>query len=47
MAESFKYTNNKGHAGELHQKASKEHPIMTTAQGCPISDNQKDRKSGV
>ena len=37
MAESFKYANNKGHAGELHQKANKDHPVMTTAQGCPIS----------
>ncbi|TGE79975.1 catalase HPII [Pseudoalteromonas sp. KS88] len=46
MAESFKYANNKGHAGELHQKADEDHPIMTTAQGCPISDNQNSLKAG-
>ena len=46
MAESFKYANNKGHAGELHQKANKDHPVMTTAQGCPISDNQNSLKAG-
>ncbi|RZF88002.1 catalase [Pseudoalteromonas sp. CO325X] len=40
MAESFKYQGNKGSGGELHQKASDKHPTMTTAQGCPVSDNQ-------
>lgn len=46
MAESFKYTNNQGNGGELHQTANSEHPKMTTAQGCPISDNQNSLKTG-
>ena len=46
MAESFKYSNNQGHGGELHQTADKNHPTMTTAQGCPVSDNQNSLKAG-
>ena len=46
MAESFKYSGNKGHGGELHQKASDEHPTMTTAQGCPVSDDQNSLRAG-
>ncbi|MFY8325669.1 catalase [Pseudoalteromonas sp. ZZD1] len=46
MAESFKYSNNQGHGGELHQTADTNHPTMTTAQGCPVSDNQNSLKVG-
>jgi catalase len=46
MAESFKYSGNKGHGGELHQKASDEYPTMTTAQGCPVSDDQNSLRAG-
>ena len=34
-------------SGELHQPASESHPTMTTAQGCPISDDQNSLKAGV
>lgn len=47
MTESFKYTGNKGNGGELHQPASEDYPQMTTAQGCPISDNQNSLKAGA
>ena len=47
MTESFKYTGNKGKGGELHQPASDTHPIMTTAQGCPVSDDQNSLKAGA
>lgn len=46
MTESFKYAGNKGQGGELHQPASESHPTMTTAQGCPVSDDQNSLKAG-
>ncbi|MDO6568901.1 catalase [Alteromonas sp. 1_MG-2023] len=46
MAESFKYQGNKGKGGELHQTASHGHPTMTTAQGCPVHDDQNSLKAG-
>lgn len=47
MAESFKYDGNKGQGGELHQKAGDGYPTMTTAQGCPIHDDQNSLKAGT
>ena len=47
MAESFKYEGNKGKGGELHQKAGNGYPTMTTAQGCPVHDDQNSLKAGV
>jgi len=47
MTESFKYSGNKGQGGELHQTSSDAHPQMTTAQGCPISDDQNSLKAGA
>ena len=47
MAESFKYEGNKGQGGELHQKAGDGYPVMTTAQGCPVHDDQNSLKAGV
>lgn len=47
MAESFKYSGNKGRGGELHQKADGKHPAMTTAQGCPVHDDQNSLRAGV
>ena len=46
MAESFKYQGQKGKGGELHQTAGNGHPAMTTAQGCPIHDDQNSLKAG-
>ena len=46
MAESFKYKGNKGNGGELHQLPESDDQRMTTAQGCPISDNQNSLKAG-
>jgi len=49
MSESFKYQGEKakqGNGGELHQQASGKSPVMTTAQGCPISDDQNSLKVG-
>lgn len=46
MAESFKYSNKQGHGGELYQSADTNQPTMTTAQGCPVSDNQNSLKAG-
>ena len=47
MAESFKYNGNKGQGGELHQKAGDDYPTMTTAQGCPVHDDQNSLKAGT
>lgn len=47
MTESFKYEGNKGQGGELHQRACASHPTMTTAQGCPVSDDQNSLKAGA
>ncbi|QDG35324.1 catalase [Alteromonas mediterranea] len=47
MAESFKYEGNKGQGGELHQKAGDGYPTMTTAQGCPVHDDQNSLKAGA
>jgi catalase len=47
MTESFKYAGNKGKGGELHQPTSDTHPTMTTAQGCPVSDDQNSLKVGT
>ncbi|QJR81664.1 catalase [Alteromonas pelagimontana] len=46
MAESFKYTGKKGKGGELHQLPSNENEVMTTAQGCPVSDDQNTLSAG-
>ncbi|WOI36324.1 catalase [Alteromonas sp. CI.11.F.A3] len=46
MAESFKYQGQKGKGGELHQTAGNGHPTMTTAQGCPVHDDQNSLKAG-
>ncbi|MCW8109774.1 catalase [Alteromonas ponticola] len=46
MAESFKYGGNKGSGGELHQKPEADNQVMTTAQGCPVSDDQNSLKAG-
>ncbi|NMH60010.1 catalase [Alteromonas ponticola] len=46
MAESFKYKGNKGSGGELHQKPEAQDQVMTTAQGCPVSDDQNSLKAG-
>lgn len=46
MTESFKYEGQKGQGGELHQKAMGKDDIMTTAQGCPMSDDQNSLKAG-
>ena len=34
-----------GNAGELHQLAGGQHPVLTTNQGTPLSDNQNSLKS--
>lgn len=47
MAESFKYDQKQGAGGELHQTTDKDHPTLTTAQGCPVSDDQNSLKAGV
>lgn len=46
MPESFKYSGQKGHGGELHQYANNQYSTMTTAQGCPVSDNQNSLSAG-
>lgn len=46
MTESFKYGDGKGHGGELHQKPGSDKEVMTTAQGCPVSDDQNSLKGG-
>lgn len=46
MPESFKYSGQKGHGGELHQHANNQYSTMTTAQGCPVSDNQNSLSAG-
>ncbi len=33
-----------GRGGETHQSANKQHPVLTTNQGIPISDNQNSLK---
>ncbi|WP_416396250.1 catalase [Allohahella sp. A8] len=46
-----KGTDNKnvptGKGGEIHQQASSQNPIMTTAQGVPIADDQNSLKAGA
>lgn len=46
MAESFKYDQKQGAGGELHQTTDNDHPTMTTAQGCPVRDDQNSLKAG-
>lgn len=46
MAESFKYSGKKGNAGELHQLPEGPEQVMTTAQGCPVHDDQNSLKGG-
>lgn len=46
MTESFKFGKDQNKGGELHQKPENNNQIMTTAQGCPISDNQNSLKAG-
>ncbi len=38
---------NAGHGGETHQKADDAHPVLTTNQGMPISDNQDQLKANA
>lgn len=40
-----KSTENKGNGGELHQVIGGSHPIHTTNQGIPVSDNQNSLKA--
>ncbi|HSN57981.1 MAG TPA: catalase, partial [Clostridiaceae bacterium] len=46
---SHKESDNKADSssagGELHQTAGGEHPVLTTNQGVPISDNQNSLKA--
>jgi catalase len=37
---------NVGNGGEIHQTADKDHAVMTTAQGGPISDDQNSLRAG-
>lgn len=46
MAESFTFDNQRGQGGELHQTPKNGDQVMTTAQGCPISNDQSSRKGG-
>lgn len=46
MAESFKFNGKKGHGGELHQTPETADQVMTTAQGCPVHDDQNSLKAG-
>ncbi|WP_137167467.1 catalase [Salinimonas lutimaris] len=46
MSESFKYDGQKGHGGEVHQTPEAADQIMTTAQGCPVHDDQNSLKAG-
>jgi len=39
-------TQNSGKGGEQHQVADGKHPVLTTNQGAPISDNQNSLKAG-
>jgi len=36
-----------GNGGEAHQTASGPHPVITTNQGVPVSDNQNSLKAGL
>ena len=36
---------NAGNGGETHQRADADHPVLTTNQGMPISDNQNQLKA--
>jgi len=36
----------RGHGGELHQRAGGSHPELTTNQGLPIADNQNSLRQG-
>ena len=36
----------RGEGGELHQTASGKDPVLTTAQGGPVSDDQNSLKIG-
>lgn len=35
-----------GQGGETHQHTDKDHPVLTTNQGMPVSDNQNQLKAG-
>lgn len=35
-----------GHGGELQQQAGGQHPVLTTNQGLPLSDNQNSLRAG-
>jgi catalase len=37
--------NTQGNAGELHEQAGDGHPVMTTQQGIPVSDNQNSLRA--
>ncbi|BFT30866.1 catalase [Alteromonas sp. D210916BOD_24] len=47
MAESFKFEGKQGTGGEMHQTSKQGHPVMTTAQGCPVHDDQNTLKAGA
>ncbi|WAJ70409.1 catalase [Catenovulum adriaticum] len=46
MAETFKYGKGQGKGGELHQHPNNSDEVMTSAQGCPVSDDQNSLKGG-
>ena len=40
-------TRVRGHGGELHQLAEGETPVLTTAQGGPVADDQNTLRYGA
>jgi len=44
-ATTTKATDRRGHGDELHQSAGGQHPLLTTNQGLPLSDNQNSLKA--
>lgn len=42
----MKKTNKKTSGGETHQTKDGNHPVLTTNQGIPVSDNQNSLKAG-
>ena len=42
-----KSTETKANGGELHQEAGADHPVLTTNQGIPISDNQNSLRANA
>jgi catalase len=49
QSDSFRFNDEYGQAGnggETHQVAGENHPILTTQQGAPVSDDQNSLKIG-